>query len=138
MLARALELAATVRDEWGMPLFVAVSYTFSCLFTISYVRAIRLDRQYRQKAKPSRLRIRAYAFVIAAPTEFLIGYLWGIALDSAAAHAVAAGLFAPVIADLWIRILYWRGCHEQAEIFKIGKRRRATDSPLDDTGETRL
>lgn len=128
-----LDIALRIKVEWGMPLFVAVSYTFTALFVISQVRAVRLDRSYSHKPELSRLKLRALAFVVGAPMQLLIGYLWGLPLDDAAIHAVAAGLFAPVVADLWINVLYWRGCYKQAQIFKVARKRRAGDG--DNTSE---
>jgi|GEM_PF-4872387 len=132
-----LDIAARVKAEWGIPLFVAVSYTFTCLFAISQVRAARLDRSYTRKRELTRLQVRALAFLVGAPMQLLVGYLWGLPGEQAAVHAVAAGLAAPVVADLWIAVLRWRGCHESADVFKVARNRRAEDG--DNTGEmTRL
>lgn len=128
-----LDLALRVKNEWGMPLFVAVSYTFTCLFAISQVRAIKLDRSYSKKPRLSRMQQRSLAFIIGAPMQLLIGFLWGLPMSDVIVHAVAAGLAAPVVASVWINILYWRGCHYQAQIFKVDRKRRESDG--DTTGE---
>lgn len=122
-----LDIALRIKTEWGMPLFVAVSYTFTCLFAISQVRAIRLDRTYSSKKPLSRLQLRALAFAIGCPMQTLIGYLWGLPITDVLIHAVAAGLAAPVVADVWINVLYWRGCRKQAEVFKVARKRRESD-----------
>ncbi len=137
LVAAWLDVAARVKSEWGMPLFVAVSYTLTSLFAISQVRAIRLDRQYRGADRPCRLVTRLYAFGIAAPAQTLVGYLWGYPIEIALWHGAAAGIFAPVVADIWIAFLRWRGCHGAAQVFKVARRRRASDVG-DDTQETRL
>jgi len=138
VVASWLDIAARIKAEWGMPLFVAVSYTLTSLFAISQVRAIRLDRQYRGHDRPCRIVTRLYAFGVAAPAQTLVGYLWGYPIDVALTHGVAAGIFTPVVADLWIALLRWRGCEDAAEVFKVKRRRRASDMAGDDTQETRL
>lgn len=133
-----LDVAARIKAEWGVPLFVVVSYTFTALFAISQVRAIRLDRQFAQKKELTKMKTRGVAFVIGAPCELLIAYLWGFDFQASFAHAVLAGALAPVAADAWIALLYWRGCHEQAQIFKVARKRRKSDAG-DETGDfTRL
>lgn len=133
-----LDVAARIKTDWGVPLFVVVSYTFTALFVVSQVRAIRLDRQFTGKRSMTAIETRSVAFVIGVPMELLIAYLWGFDFAASLAHAVLAGALAPVAADAWIAFLYWRGCYEQAQIFKVARRRRNSDSG-DDTGDyTRL
>lgn len=70
---------------------------------------------------------RAIGFFIGSPIEFVLAYLWGLPYDIALMHAVLAGLAVPVVAEIWIWLLYWRGLREQAEIFKISAKRRDSD-----------
>jgi len=134
-----LDTAARIKAEWGMPLFVVVSYTATCLFAVGQVRAIRLDRSYAGLPAIGRMRTRALAFVIGAPLQFLVGYLWGLPFEEIGTHAIAAGLLVSVVADIWIAVLHWRGCDRQAEIFKVSRRVRSSDPDGDNTGEmTRL
>lgn len=133
-----LDVAARIKAEHGTPLFVVISYTFTALFAISQVRAVRLDRQFAGKRALTRMQTRALAFVIGLPCQLMIGYLWGYGFVVSLGHAVLAGALAPVAADAWISLLYWRGCREQAAIFKVARKRRASDLG-DDTGDfTRL
>lgn len=118
IIGQWLDLLARLKSEGGAPLFVLVSYTLTTLVAISAVRAVRLDRRNAKRPALGTWQLRRVAFYCGAPIEWLIAYFWGVSALDSVLHAIGAGLAVPVVADLWIRLLYARGCAEQARVFK--------------------
>jgi hypothetical protein len=134
LIEQWLALATRLKTEWGMPLFVVLSYTFTTLAGISLVRAIKLDRRDAHPTKPplSRIATRFVAFAIALPVQFVVGFsFWHLPFVDSLAHGFVAGAMVPIVADMWIRFLYWRGLHDQASAFKVDRMRRASDESVD-------
>lgn len=132
-MTELLEIFERVYARWPFLFCAVFTYSFACPFAISWVRAIRLDRQAAARRSLTRMELRALAFAIAAPTTLALAYtMFRRPLEESLVHAVISGAATPMIAQFYIARLEQKS-PDDADLFKVGRRPRRKDDPLEAT-----